>query len=407
MLNTLYTKAPISEVEAPKVLRRAQDSVNRRRIGLDIMRSTAILMVILYHSFPILDHIEASSSLASPIKKMRVFSDWFGPLGVDLFFVLSGFLIGAILINTFLKSEQYNMSQVFNFWIRRWFRTIPNYFFILTIAFALYHYKYALQFDWHYYIFSQNLFSPHPKFFGEAWSLAVEEWFYLTLPVFLLLVSRFAKKVPKQKIIFTTICIYLFTFITVRFVKAFVGNYSDFDAEIRKVVALRLDAVMYGVFVAYLLRFHAHRVERIKGLIFIIGLTVALSLTIVFYLGVEKFSFYPENRFFRIFIDSSYFTIIPICFAMVLPAAYSFESRKKGMLIAIISQISLISYSMYLIHYALIYIPFFKRTEDAPFTNVWLNYLAYWILVISISALNYRFFENPITKLRGYLSHKE
>ena len=52
------------------------------------------------------------------------------------------------------------------------------------------------QVNFRYFIFSQNLYQPHPLFFPEAWSLSIEEWFYLTFPNFNLFIIQ---KVKKQK----------------------------------------------------------------------------------------------------------------------------------------------------------------------------------------------------------------
>ena len=57
--------------------------------------------------------------------------------GVSIFFVLSGFLIGGILIKV-LETEPATFKTLFNFWIRRWFRTLPNYLFILLILIFFY-----------------------------------------------------------------------------------------------------------------------------------------------------------------------------------------------------------------------------------------------------------------------------
>ena len=105
--------------------------------------------------------------------------------GVSIFFVLSGFLIGGILIKL-LKENILNSKLIITFWVRRWFRTLPNYFLILIILILLdsiYNENFSFYSYKRYFLFSQNLFSKHPGFFPEAWSLSVEEWFYLLIPI--------------------------------------------------------------------------------------------------------------------------------------------------------------------------------------------------------------------------------
>ncbi len=93
-----------------------------RIFGLDILRSSAILLVLCSHGF--------DPFLAEYFPKLRllIFMD-----GVDLFFVLSGFLIGLILIKQFEKNVDYTFLPIFNFWKRRWRRKLPNYYFILFL----------------------------------------------------------------------------------------------------------------------------------------------------------------------------------------------------------------------------------------------------------------------------------
>ena len=77
---------------------------SNRIFGLDVIRSISIFLVLLSHTFAI-----------------QIFE--FGILGVEIFFVLSGFLIGQILIRNF--DSGISLSKITDFWKRRWFRTLP------------------------------------------------------------------------------------------------------------------------------------------------------------------------------------------------------------------------------------------------------------------------------------------
>jgi peptidoglycan/LPS O-acetylase OafA/YrhL len=95
--------------------------------------------------------------------------------GVSIFFVLSGFLIGGILLKQY--SEPPSKKLLIDFWMRRWMRTLPNYFLILILLCVLHTLldaEFKIQNTGRYFIFSQNLFQKHPRFFPEAWSLSVE-----------------------------------------------------------------------------------------------------------------------------------------------------------------------------------------------------------------------------------------
>ena len=126
---------------------------------LDGVRALAILMVFFHH--------------ALGAKLM-----W---MGVDLFFILSGFLITGILLNARQESLR---SYFAHFYSRRARRILPPY--VLTLLIASLFFGFAWAQHWYLYILLTNLLGPlqipHPKAFGPLWSLAVEEQFYLAWP---------------------------------------------------------------------------------------------------------------------------------------------------------------------------------------------------------------------------------
>lgn len=122
-------------------------NTNNRVWGLDLMRAIAILLVVYVHGEGIF-----SEDLRSYYRAGRVVL----LSGVSVFFVLSGFLIGGILLKIFEKG-QVRISELGNFWLRRWFRTLPNYVFILTIlVFLQNEFEFVDYFK--HYIFAQNIF---------------------------------------------------------------------------------------------------------------------------------------------------------------------------------------------------------------------------------------------------------
>ena len=111
--------------------------------------------------------------------------------GVELFFVLSGFLIGGIIIKEFQNNTAFGIKQIFHFWKRRWFRTLPNYYLILLLNVIIVYFGIIkedfLQFNWKFFFFLQNFAHHFYGFFWESWSLSIEEWFYLLFPIILML----------------------------------------------------------------------------------------------------------------------------------------------------------------------------------------------------------------------------
>ena len=130
-----------------------------RVYGLDILRAIAIMFVAIGHGSNLLP------------KKFATIIDSFVFDGVSIFFVLSGFLIGRILISKITK-EGINFKILMTFWKRRWFRTLPNYFLILILLCVL-NLSFNPEFDFRkiykFFFFSQNITESHPAwFFPEA-----------------------------------------------------------------------------------------------------------------------------------------------------------------------------------------------------------------------------------------------
>jgi peptidoglycan/LPS O-acetylase OafA/YrhL len=140
---------------------------------LDSVRGIAILAVLLYHG------LYWQVNLAAFSRWQRIFLSgfWLGRLGVSLFFVLSGFLITGLLIDSKSRLDYYR-----RFYVRRALRILPAYFALLGILAAT---RYA---SWPFILLSLAYLANFTRFFGVAiaypvlWSLAVEEHFYLLWP---------------------------------------------------------------------------------------------------------------------------------------------------------------------------------------------------------------------------------
>lgn len=170
--------------------------------------------------------------------------------GVDLFFVLSGFLIGGILIDA-KGSENYFRT----FYVRRAFRILPIYVLLCVACFALYatvpvfrsHYTAPL--PWYVYAtFLQNFWlARHPwnTFLGVSWSLAVEEQFYLTLPAIIWFTPR--------RILWKVITALALASVAVRCV-GYVHYYPNWKAPAFNLMICRADALLSGVLAALAVR---------------------------------------------------------------------------------------------------------------------------------------------------------
>src|SRR6478672_1137970 len=150
-----------------------------RQHGLDLVRATAISAVMLYH---------AKTMMLAPSSAPWLIG--FGWMGVDLFFVLSGFLIAGQLLKPWASGTRPDYGR---FFLRRALRTIPAFAVVVMIYFAIPQLREtpAIQPFWQFATFTENLlFDPTgPKAFDQVWSLCVEEQFYLLFPLALTLLA--------------------------------------------------------------------------------------------------------------------------------------------------------------------------------------------------------------------------
>src|SRR5437868_3297260 len=94
-----------------------------RSFGLDFVRAFAICLVLISHF----------------AKPLEIFGFW----GVELFFGLSGYLIGQILWRNFSRVDNWTFRHMTNFWSRRWWRTLPNYYLFYVVWFVFYYFSYG------------------------------------------------------------------------------------------------------------------------------------------------------------------------------------------------------------------------------------------------------------------------
>ena len=146
---------------------------------LDTVRGIAILLVVFFHGFSV------GAAGLSGLPRILVMATAPGWMGVYLFFVLSGFLITGILLESKEKPHYYR-----NFYVRRALRILPAYYLLLLVLWLLPriglldHRKVSLAFVGLSFIYLSNVtnFFRVPMQYGPLWSLAVEEHFYLLWP---------------------------------------------------------------------------------------------------------------------------------------------------------------------------------------------------------------------------------
>src|SRR5579862_7992291 len=139
------------------------------------MRAIAILWVMLWHM-----HWLLHPSLLTGLGR-------YGWMGVDIFFVLSGYLIGSQLLRPYTRGSQ---PSIGGFYLRRAFRVLPAYLTVLLLYFTVPGFREApgLSPAWQFLTFTENFRINYAtdQAFSHVWSLCVEEHFYLILPLLVL-----------------------------------------------------------------------------------------------------------------------------------------------------------------------------------------------------------------------------
>ncbi len=212
---------------------------------LDTFRGVAILWVILHH-------INQFFNLEN---FLGVYFVWFDPianigyLGVDIFFVISGFLITGILIEGF--DRDINIKR---FYARRCFKILPQYMSALGlgifISYGLPHF-YAGPYGSQekraviasYFFFLQNFFL-HIPVLAHTWSLAIEEHFYLFYPLLALFIFKFRRSPGSRKQ--WLVGILLIMIFSVNGVRMLLANMKIADFMLEQATFYRIDALIFG-----------------------------------------------------------------------------------------------------------------------------------------------------------------
>jgi peptidoglycan/LPS O-acetylase OafA/YrhL len=353
----------------------------KRVFGLDVLRATAILGVVLTHG-NLFFAMEDGSWFTH-------FTSYAGLLGVELFFVLSGFLIGGILLS--LESSFHQIRVLPHFWLRRWFRTLPNYwFFLILYILASMLVANSIPNLLQYLTFTQNWLWPHPMFFDQAWSLAVEEWFYLLFPISLFLLFRLTKSFNLAFLI--SACIFLILPGAIRIHWALLET-PDWGENFRKVMLVRLDAIMYGVLAAWISRKFPQAWEQKRYFFLAMGFIVQ---------GMAWYFAISLNFDTSFFAKTFLFSLISLGFAFMLPACALWQVSTRTTFTTSVHLLALWSYSLYLCNFLVVQV-LTNILEIMPERSQAINlsfYILYLFLSVAISSLLYTFLEKPATDLR-------
>lgn len=225
---------PSAELSRPRVL------------GLDVARALAILMVLVAHT----PFFWFSMGLLTP--ELSAVCTVPGVLGVELFFALSGFLIGDLLLRDAAAPTWRGIGV---FFLRRWLRTLPAYYAVLLVLCVA---EAVVGGTWRshgaYWIFLQNYETPPAGFFPVSWTLSIEQWSYAAAPAVVSLLPALAGRERRGRAVLLAVAALLLLFLALRTGMTMMFS-PAWDDGLRKQIHVRLDAVFWGVAVACCRRF--------------------------------------------------------------------------------------------------------------------------------------------------------
>lgn len=348
------------------------ESGHKYYAGLDTLRAAGILLVICSHWLPY-DHL-VNSLLQT------------GPMGVTLFFVLSGFLITGILIEEQAKHELHQRGKltIFKaFYLKRSLRIFPIYYLTLVLMVLLNKEGVREFFWWHFSYGSNILFylkkSWMSEFVSPLWSLAVEEQFYIFWPCLILFCNK------RMMLVVLIACIVVGTLFRMLPESLHEKPYSF----IQVLTPACMDCFAMGGLIAYTLRFYPAKIglfKKISGLLSIIG-AFYLLIVVQFYGNIDFVSVVFNRNIYSCF--ASFY----ILFVVTNQGDGHWLARDLENMVLV--YIGRISYSMYLWHNL---IPYMDNIESFG-----LRLLARFSLLLLFSTLSYFLIEQPLLKLKKHI----
>ena len=358
-------------------------SDRERQPGLDLFRALAIVLVVIYHA--------ALFGFTLPARVDR-----FGWIGVDLFFVLSGYLIGGQLLAPLARDQRMNLGR---FFARRALRIMPAYFVVLAVYFLLpswREYSEMSQPLWKFLLSVQNIGLHGGTAFSHAWSLAVEDQFYLALPFILL----FATLWPPAGLIVP--CVILLGGIALRTLLAY-QNLTDtgvafrgFQAWIYYPTWTRLDPLVFGVALAAIEKLRPQWWQWLTNCAIWLWLPALALIVYGLWLG--------EGDYLTVAACVWQFPTIALGMAALLICAVSPQLFFRRVAIPGAAFIASIAYSAYLIQKIVIhFVAQFCARHNIALTSV-PALLGVELCVYAAATLLFLLVERPFLQLRKHLA---
>lgn len=369
---------------------------------LDILRGIAIFLVLLFHKHP------------TGLTRM-------GWVGVDLFFVLSGFLVSGLLFSEYQKHEKINLGR---FFLRRGLKIYPSFYIFLLLTIMLnktwgHEEAHPIQIASEAF-FVQNYGEP---IFIHTWTLAVEEHFYILLGICVLALCKYAKNTSDTFKSIPKLC--LLIAISALFIRLILAYYQPYDplqqlhdqqldiigsvwqksylhkwSQIHLYAThIRLDSLMFGVFIAYLYYFKSRQLSIfMRNNLWIVFIVSCLLISPCIFLKGDN-PFVYTFGFSMLYLGFGGLLLFSLSWDKTLPKLVKKVAMPVGTLLAFVGYNS---YTIYLWH-----MPILSKS-DGLIHRIYPNGLHYLIesliylgVSIGVGVLTAKLIEQPILKLRN------
>jgi peptidoglycan/LPS O-acetylase OafA/YrhL len=356
----------------------------QRNHGLDTLRALAIIFVVLHHYVLF---VSGSSTFG-----------WVGDIGwvgVDLFFALSGYLIGNQIFGALRSKQPFSLPR---FYARRLLRTLPNFYVVLALYFLWPWFRHGAPLLplWEYLSFTQNINLQPGTAFSHAWSLCIEEQFYMLLPALALLIASLRKSLRWAW------CAIAFAFVAGMVIRYLVWGElvaqsrtpgTHYFKYIYYSTFCRFDELVAGVALALLKNFHPRQWRALTG-------HGHAMLAAGVLLAALTFSLFLADRQ-ALPVTVAGFPMLALSFAMLIVAALSRRSLLRSVRVPGAASIALWSYAIYLGHKQLCILArapleamgYGPESAVAIMAMLALSVFAGWLLYVCV--------ETPFMKLRA------
>ena len=364
---------------------------NRRLLPLDMLRALAVLLVLGRHALDYPRALPFPDAAWMPLAFLKELWKTGGWAGVDLFFVLSGFLISGLLFNEQIKHGRISYGR---FFIRRGFKIYPAFYIMILTGVLFFPFKWpALLCE---LFFVQNYGFAHGNaLWNHTWSLAVEEHFYLALPPLLILLAHLKKGAANPFRAIPAMTIGVSVLLLLLRIVTWHATPFAFGTHLFP-THLRIDGLFFGVLLSYFYHFHfdalAAWVRAHRGLLTVGGIACSLPPF-----------FFPEQN---VWLYTGGLTVLYIGFGMLLLVALLCsrdQVESKNPWIRFWAYVGSHSYSIYLWHMPVLFWGMARLMPQEWRTNFWVDFLVAMSLSVAWGIIASVAIEFPMLRLRDRL----